>query len=106
MLIFTNHLVANTTGFSNFFARNSINNPALMERFLKNGDKVGAGPNTTFVDLSDGIQAFPFTGLVSAVISSSQLNNAIVLTLIPELAIIMNNAKIGRSPSKVVLGTI
>lgn len=106
MLIFTNHVQANTTGFSNFFIRNSKGNPRLMERFLQNGDSSGSGANKTIVSLSDVNLRFPVTGLLSAVISSSQVNIAGVVALVPQGAIIMNNAKIGMSPSKVVLGTI
>lgn len=106
MVVFTNHIVANTTGFSNFFVRRTNGNPRLRERFLQNGDNIGSGANKTFLDLSDVDQALPVSGFLSAVISASTQNVALVVVLRPELAIITVTGKIGRSPSKVVLGTI
>jgi hypothetical protein len=104
MVIFTNHLNANTTGFTNHFAKNVRGNPRLMERFLRLGDTAGSGSNTIFVDLADGFQPMPFSGLLSATVSASAANYAGVVVLRSARSIVMRGGKIGKNVNKVVVG--
>lgn len=106
MLVFTNHTVANTTGFSNFFIRNSSSNPRLRERFLQNGDTIGSGGNKTLLDLSDGILEFPRSGLLTATLSASAANIGAVLALRPEKALIFESGKLAFYPPYVATGTL
>jgi hypothetical protein len=75
-----------------------------MERFLRLGDTAGSGSNTIFVDLADGFQSMPFSGLLSATISASAANYAGVVVLRSARSIIMRGGKIGKNVGKVVVG--
>lgn len=105
-VVFTNHIQANTTGFTNFRLLNTNNDGVCKERFLRFGDKVGSGGNTTFVDLSDNGPLHAMSGNLIATISASTANLAGVAVLRPQLDIVAHNNLIATLNGKIAVGNV